>query len=339
VNARTSAALTVVALTLFTATLRAQTVAIVTATPAAEEAARHLASQLEGGVTRRVSVHAEEPILLMNEARARWPEDLVVVLDADRAMVRVLRPWDGTVASRSLDPEAAEAPYAMALAAAELLEIVENAPPADAASLPPRKASRPVERPLRASPAISVGALQSLSADGDIGLLQPTVGVDVQLSRQLSALWYHIGLHAAGVLGQRRVEPLVLPGGPDENAYVVYNRDEVSLRAGPGHRYGNGSAAAWLGAGLSRIHVTAFDQFGNEVESDARFTGWLGLGGELRYGFIDDLAMAFGGGLVWLPSRSRFFTSPDGAGDDTPAFEEGSVEVRACLAVVWEGRP
>ena len=43
-------------------------------------------------------------------------QHFAVVLDADRAMVRVLRPWDGTVASRSLDKSpCAESMYMLML--------------------------------------------------------------------------------------------------------------------------------------------------------------------------------------------------------------------------------
>src|SRR5204863_7771353 len=114
----------------------ADTVALITATPASDAAARYLSAQIDLPVVRRYSANARHLDKLVEEARASWREDLVVIVDADRAVVSVVRPADGTIGSRALSSSAARAPYAIALAAVELLELVRGAPPAHAAALP-----------------------------------------------------------------------------------------------------------------------------------------------------------------------------------------------------------
>src|SRR5206468_1490748 len=93
-----------------------------------------LEASIEG--TRRHRLEAVgRPSVLWDQVR-RWSERFVVVVDTAQATVEVVRPEDGTVISRVLDPTAARsAPHAVALAAAELLELAREAPLARAAAV------------------------------------------------------------------------------------------------------------------------------------------------------------------------------------------------------------
>src|SRR5689334_14205334 len=109
----------VVALVAFTSLATAETIAIVFASPASDEAARYFRTQVDQSVPQIETANARDLEALVREARRRWRKDLIVVIDADRATVSVVRPWDGTISSRALDLRANSAPYAVALAAVE----------------------------------------------------------------------------------------------------------------------------------------------------------------------------------------------------------------------------
>lgn len=344
------------ALMLWSTSAWAQPVAVVATGDQATEVTRYLAQQLDRPVAVKNSENARRLEALVAEARRDWEEDLVVVIDTDGATVSVLRPSDGTVTSRALDPAAAKAPYAVALAAVELIDLVVAAPVARAASLPParppvrpRPAPPPADRPPAPSappaaeeepyvaPAICIGAMQTLSSSGDIGLLQPTFGVDMEFRRPPRATWFALGLHMAGLTG--RTLENVVPPPPDSNqpGNIRYRRDEIAIRPQVGHGSKAGSAVGWLNIGASRVEVTVSDHAGNLLLSDVRGAFWTGFGGELRYAIAGGVSAAIGAGLAWYPQRSRVH---DGSAESASAvlFEEGPVEFRGRLTLVWEAR-
>jgi hypothetical protein len=319
------------ALLMATKAIAMQTVAIVTASPASNEAAAHLRTQIDHPVVFRATPNARFLDALMAEARDSWPEELVVVVDTERAVVSVVRPSDGTIGSRTLAPSAARAPYAVALAAVELLEIVERAPEARSAALPERQ-----PRGLRTRLALDFGLLQSVSTNGEVGLFRPTAGVDLEFSQERNPVWVGVGVHGSGLAPMHRDQALVLPGGPDERGSIEYARNEVSLRPSIGHRQGPAAVVGWLDLGLASVRTTARDGDSNVVAVDSRAAFWLGLGGELRYTIGAGFSLGIGAGVAWLPVTSRFYASPPGTPSAVPAFVEGALELRARAAVVWE---
>ena len=90
------------ALLLETNALAVSTVAVVTAGAGAEPAAHYLETQLDHPAVRRHSENARHLDALVAEARAGWHEELVVIVDTERAVVSVVRPEDGTIGSRRL---------------------------------------------------------------------------------------------------------------------------------------------------------------------------------------------------------------------------------------------
>jgi hypothetical protein len=330
---RVPAWLTVWAVTLLTVreAVAVQTVAIVTASPASKEAALHLETQIDHPVVLRTTPNARFLDALMAEARESWPEELVVVVDTERAIVSVVRPSDGTIGSRTLAPTAANAPYAVALAAVELLEIVEAAPEARSAALPERQ-----PRSLGTRVALDVGLLQSVSTSGGISLFRPTAGVDVEFSLARSPVWVGVGVHGSGLAATHRDQALVLPTGADEQGSIEYSRNELSLRPSIGHRQGAAAVAGWLDLGLASVRTTARDGQANIIAVDARTAFWLGLGGELRYTIGAGFSLGIGAGVAWLPVTSRFYTSPPNTPSAAPALAESALELRARAAVIWE---
>jgi hypothetical protein len=312
----------------------ANKVAIVTASPRSDSAARYLATQIDLPTVRRASDNARQPDLLVKEARAKWQEDLVVVVDSERATVSVVRPSDGTISSRTLSAEAAAAPYAMALAAVELLEIVRNAPPAHTA---PERARPP--RGVIVHLAIDAGIIQSVGISGNLGLLEPTIGVDVGFSRDKSPVWLLVGLHASGLVPLERDLTLIVPMIGPTRGSIEYRRDEVSVRFGIGHRQGPSAVFGWADLGLAFIRLDAWDSQGISTATDERTAIWLGLGAELRYTVVGGFALGIGAGVAFLPVPSRFYASPQGSTTELTALREDGVELRARASLIWEFDP
>lgn len=312
----------------------AETIAIVTAPGTSEEAARYFRSQVDRPVAALETTNARDLDALVREARQKWHKDLIVIIDAERATVSVIRPWDGTISSRALDESASSAPYAVALAAVELLELVRAAPPARSAALP----GAPM-RPIVPRASVDIGILESVSKNGEIGLLQPTTGVDIELSREPHAFWIAFGVHATGLSPTQRTQPLLLPKGTDEKGVIEYARTEVSLRLSIGDRQGQSAAVGWCDVGAAVARATAYDRTVTAIASDQRTLFWLGVGGELRYRLGADFSLGIGAGGAFLPVTSRFIASPPGAAAPVPAFEESPVEFRARLALIWESPP
>lgn len=331
-----AAALAVLALTFGSTTVfgaPARAVAIVTASPASEAAARYLSTQIDLPTVRRDSENARRLDLLMSEARARFPEDLVVVVDAERASVSVLRPSDGTIGSRALGERAARAPYAVALAAVELLEIVRNAPPAHAQSTPLAP-----PRSLLVRVSTDVGIVQSIGVTGSVGLLEPTAGVDVGFARPGSHVWFLGGVRAAGLVPTTHDLSLVLPSGVSRGR-IEYGRNDLSLRLGIAHRQGPSAVFGWADLGLAFIHVHSEDSTATYTTTDRRTAIWLGFGAELRYTVVGGLALGIGAGVAFLPVASRYYSSPPGSPTSLVALQEDPVDLRARASVIWEFDP
>jgi hypothetical protein len=314
-------------------------VALVVTSPAGEPAARYFTTQVEQPIARRSSAHTGRLDILIVEARLYWPERLVVVIDLDRKTVSAARPADGTVATRLLSADAVRAPYAVALAATELLELVDNTPLARSAPVNPPVTAEPepakAESSASVSPTVSGGVELAQSSSGDVGLIQPILGVDLRFLSTSSPLWFSAGAHVGGLVGRTRRQPLGLPDGPDADATVDYNRNQVAVRGALAHESGEGAAVAYLDLGASSIGVTARDSGGRIVKEDARLAVFGGFGGELRRSLIQGLWLAVGAGIAFFPVTSHFLASPENSDAKIAAFEEGHLEARVHLSLIW----
>jgi hypothetical protein len=306
-------------------------VAVITASPASEEAARYLSSQTDLTVVRRTSINARNLTGLLEEARAAWRERLVVVLDADFRVVSVIRPEDGTISSRALAPSAAVAPYVVAVAAAELLDLVQHAP-----SATPGTVSEGSPPPLGtlARLVLDAGILQTVAVNGQINLLQPTGGLDFMFARRGSPLWLGGGVHATGLGQFQRDQVLTLQNGAEVDGSIEYRRSELSLRVLLTHRDGRVAATVWSDLGFAFVKTETFSSVGL-LSTDRRQSLWLGLGAEFRYSLVDGLSLGLGVGAGWFPVTSQFYASAPGA-PPVLAFEESSFDLRVRASLGWE---
>jgi hypothetical protein len=306
-------------------------VAVLTASPASEEAARYLSSQTDLPVVRRTSINTRNLGALLEEARAGWREPFVVVLDSDQGLVSVLRPEDGTMSSRALAPKAAAAPYVVAVAAAELLDLVLHAPPAQAAT----RAETALPSGVLARLRLDVGVLQTVAINGQIGLLQPTAGADFLFAAPTSTTWLGVGMHMSGLGHVRRTQVLSLSAAEERNGAIEYSRNELSLRLLVENRQGHITAAGWGDLGFAFVRATALDSSERQLANDRRQALWLGLGAEFRYALIAGFSLGLGVGGAWFPVTSQFYASPPGA-PAVPAFEESAFDLRARATIGWE---
>jgi hypothetical protein len=324
----------------------AQTVAVVVASEADAAAAEYLLRQIEGGATRHATAVARDRDALLAEARQSWSERLIVVLDTERATIHVIRMWDGTALSRALDPQVARSsPYAVAVAAVELLELAGHEPAAPAPPVAPAPVAPPPPPPIEPMPAprpmppartlalhatLSLGGLLSLSLGGDVVLLQPSGGLGMQLRDARSPWFFGAAAHGATFGARRRS---VVPTTPIERASeieVEYDRSEAVLRLLGGYQNSNLSAYAAGDVGAAFISTTPYIGEERSVGGRDRVALALGLAGGLRYGLGEGFALDGALGAGWL-SGARSYQA---AGTD--AFDEGALQLRFSIGFFWE---
>jgi hypothetical protein len=116
---------------------------------------------------------------------------------------------------------------------------------------------------------------------------------------------------------------------------VDYDRNQIAARGAVAHESGEGAALAYLDLGVSGIAVTARDSAGRAVTKDDRLALFAGFGGELRRSLIEEIWLAVGAGIAFFPVKSHFLASPENSGAKIEAFEEGHLETRVHLSLVW----
>jgi hypothetical protein len=145
--------------------------------------------------------------------------------------------------------------------------------------------------------------------------------------------WFGIGAQAAA-LGERsrRVPPLFVDGSAPLESEVGYQRTELGARLTLGHGTRGSSALGGLEGGLAWIAATGTDPGDGAAGEKTRVVGFVGLGGDLRYEIASGLAFALGGGAVFQPSQRSYLAH------GAPAFDEGLLQLRARIGLVWRSR-
>ena len=347
---------------LLSAAALGQTVAIVPAGERDRPVVEHLSTQITGEVRWRTSDNARDANALLREAQGNWPEELIVTIDTENRVVRVLRVSDGTILSRVLEVLIAEqSPYAVSVAAVELLELAGHAPtepepeprpepePAPPPAPPPQKPPPDVEpRKKRSEPfgrvlpgvGVVAGAFLTASADGDVSLLQPTVGADFRLTWVGSPWIGAAGLRASGLGGRERDVPFnqgEIQGIDLFEANVRYTRTEFSLRLAGGRREGPAEALGYVEAGLGFASATGTGELfrggpaPDELFGEVNRTVFLaGAGIDLRYEIAYGLGLGLGVGAAFQPASARYTVL------GRPAFDEGNAHIRGALLAVWQ---
>lgn len=286
-----------------------------------EARSRAILRQLEAELGRalRSSTTAEEAIGdLVAVAQTSSVADVVVVLPADLSAVGVVRPRDRTVLVRSFESADARAsPYALAIATAELVRLLETRPLGVEATT-----TRPSRRRMSLRFA---GGVSLFGSSGDEQLLfQPEADVGVELDGFLPA-----DPIAAGVLLSIR-----LPGSRSRDIgerHLGYRRVGLSLRLAGLYRTTILTPLAMVGFDLSQTHIS-LEETGRTISSQSRIVfaidGVLGVRVELGAGFSIDLV----GGLAYAVNPADFLL------DGEDAVSEGRLRPFGRLAIGWSTR-
>jgi hypothetical protein len=330
---RTTFILLVLTSCLLAAQARAD-VAFVTRVPEDAEVQRQLTGLLDEPVTERAESEARSLAAIMSDAKGGWSERYVAVIDRQASTVHVLRPQDQTMAARLLDERVlAEAPYAVALAIAELLEWLgaaahsaDRQTRADASQAAVAREREP--RP-DGGPSLAFGAGVELVAspgyDPELTRLSLEAGIELGRTRPV---WGLLSLRAAALGAARRTAPLATASSVER---VDYDSSSLTLLAAVG--FGAEAAALTLGAvvGASFARAGALARDGSSLGSHSAVspTGGIALG--LRYPIAWGFALSLEAQGQWLvrPTRYRI--------EGREVLEEGPIQVLTRFGLLWEG--
>ncbi|MBI5490256.1 MAG: hypothetical protein HY905_23170 [Deltaproteobacteria bacterium] len=302
-------------------------IAVVATGSADEAAAAEFAGILDQAVTRR---HPEAPRntdAVMRQAGAEWPEPYVVVFDVERAVVRVLRPEDGMVLYRPLDPPVArQEPYAVALAAAELLDLAATTPLAEAAAVaPPPATERRAEVP-RWALGVVAGGTSVVGLGGELAVIQPSFGVEVLLDRRRGP-WFGALSLQAGVWSFQERSVAGAAGG--DAAAVELQRHDLVLDAALGRGIGPAALLLSVELGFAFSSYTVRNSSARRVDDALQVAGWLGVAVAVRLDVGAGFFVQTGTGLAWSPDAESFRIG------SVPVFDAGDVQLRGSLMLGW----
>lgn len=289
----------------------------------ARPAAQHLRAQLDVSSRVVTTTLALDTAELMRIARASWPERWAIVLDPARARVTVLRPADGTILIRAIDPSLAnDAPYAVALTALQLFAVAREVK----GSTVINEAETRLGRANRMLPSIAVDAALAITAspDHEVTLAQPMIGASLVLRGTETSWWTAFGLRTR-VLGARDTTL----SGSASDVLLHYERLDASLRVMLGRKSDPFDFALAIEGGGSRAGITAKNLEGATIAEDDRWTWWGGGGLEGRLELINGLSLSLGTTILFVPQPARYRVRDD-------VYSEGSLRLSGSLGLVWE---
>lgn len=315
-------------------------VAVIARAPEDGEVRRQLAGLLDEPVTERPEREPQSLPAIMREA-AGWSEHYVVVVDRAGSSLHVLRPSDQTIASRLLEERVlAEAPYAVALATAELLEWLgvsaraEAVDASGAGTAEPRATPASLdasdaghEAPLRLDLALGAGLELSASPGFDPELTRLALEAGVELGRGRRPLWGWLSLRAA-VLGPGWRAPLAGTAASVER--VDYASSSLTLHAALG--LGRSAAALTFGpvVGVSFVQVDALDRDGASLGEHTGVSVLAGLALGVRYPLAWGFGLSLGADGQWLVQPTRYRV------EGREVLEEGPLQLATRFGVLWE---
>lgn len=283
----------------------------------AELAARHLGDRLEVPPRIETTTKGVELPALLEQARGPWSSRFVVLLSPERGQVSVIRSEDGTALTRFLERTAIQqSPFALAVAAAELLELARR-PRTD----PEAPVMAPVI-PAELSLLLAAGAGASSGPSGLGVSFTPSLAAALIYRSEGREAWGSIELR--GHFAARGTASLSLPA---EALTARYLRHELELASSIGLSRGalDLGLAATFSVSLARV---AIDGAAEEIE-DRQAVPWIGAGGIVRYHFRP-LGVALSAQAAVTPRPVRWLVR------EMVALEEGGVRGQAMLAVFWE---
>jgi hypothetical protein len=275
-----------------------------------------------GVALTRVELDAATTDVAVLVGAGTLPQPLVLWVDSGRSTVSVMRTADGTALSRVLAPKTfSETPYVAALAASELIELMQSTPATRVET--PRPTADDLEGPAPGSvwgASAFAGAELAAGPRRGLALFRPVLGVDV-LYRLSGLLFADVGLVAMpyGVVA----EPL-----PREGGRIRYRRTDLALRLGVGVERGSASFGAHLLPGLGFLSVEAEGIEEERAREKRRRQLFAGGGLVFRNYVWERVGVTFGIDVLWLTSPARYLV------DGALALEEDSLRISASLSLL-----
>ena len=293
-----------------------------------QEAGVFMEKRLEQqGYTRRAPAALKSEALMAKFAD-EFGTNLIVFFDAHAGFVAAYRKRDSVFVTRKLpERRAQESAYAMAIAAAELVEILDERKETfqptlqtllDATS-EPKTTSPSWTRKLR----LGLGPAVGMGGGLDGAWVQPTFQTAVQIDAPDASLYGRLGLRAVGLGSETKGTGASLP------ASLRVRRDELYLEMGAGW------ASSWLTTGLtvafgaSHIEGTAVSkESGVDLSSESRFSPSLAVGIDLEVPLFDSFSLGAESSLIVPLKPTRFLIQGEEA-----LLEEA--RIRAGIALIW----
>jgi hypothetical protein len=288
--------------------------------PLAEPAARHLRDRLPDPPLILNTTTARDLPLLLRELEARQIARFAVVLAPDRGLVAVIRVEDGTALSRFLDPAAQRSAFAVAVSAAELLELARR---------PAGTPGAPEMEPL-VPPRWSwlIGAFASLgTAPGDPPVLfEPVFSLRLIRYGEGESWWWSIGARGSLAVASQRDFTIGA-----EVFHTEYTRRGGELNLGLGLSNHPIDVGVTVSGALSWVHVEVDEDATDiRVADEVRLEPWVALGAELRYRSSAHLGFSVAVSVGLVPAPARYLIR------DQPALEEAAVRGQAMMGLFWE---
>lgn len=237
-----------------------------------------------------------------------------VTIDRAAATVRVYSVAQRTTLSRVLDADVMNSStYAVALAAAELLEFATARPS------PPRAAAQS-----GAGPRLGLAAeLELQSQPGfDLWFVRPAVQVELAWGRERPGAFWTVGLRGAGP-GARTLRA---PNSARLEALSADAAAQLTL----GHALGRLALLSGLAVGVSYLNIAAFDAGGARLGRDRQLSPLFAAGLGFRYSVLFGFALCVRGELQWAGAPALYRI----AGEQV--LEAGALRVSLLAGVVWE---
>jgi hypothetical protein len=282
----------------------------------------HLHARLETMTLTTITTTQAINAAMLKRLADRRPESVILAIDLARGGLVLVRRADRLIVSRDFDSVlATKSPYAVAVAAAELVELALNREISVE-----HETTRPSDAKIsRDSFSIMGGVLLSGQTKDSISLIQPELGGRIRLYLGKTDFFTESGIYLAPSVSETSLES-------NGSLASRLRRYDGEFRAGLGWTTASMSMSFDSGFGISALRISAEDAGSARMESsdDMRLISWITAGFSAQYQIAENVGILSQLGLVWVPEPVRFFARSE------EIYREGPLRIRTSLGVAWD---
>jgi hypothetical protein len=280
-----------------------------------------IASRLQELIGQRVQVVAPEFAVLAKRESAD-SSAAIVSIDREDSVVRVVSNANPEGFSRAFDEDVMEeSPYAVALAAAELLDWLDVIS-RDGGTAPGFAARS-------GAPSFALGLdleVQSQLAS-DLTFARPALAGELAWGRGTPGLFWTAGARVSAPLA-RELQPSATGSAAD--ARLRAQAMDAALQIVGGYSFGRLGLTAHLAAGVAYLRVSARDADRRELGSDTQFSPLCAAGLGARFSVALGFALGLRGEAQWAGPRSIYRVGGE------PVLDRGAFRVGLLAGILWE---